>query len=222
MPDLLTERLRTFVHEQNIHPDPFFQPYHSGVYAVVDCVFSSQARYAAVTAALNRMGKRLPDTQELRFSRFLADVQSLGAEAYAVNVLTRQRLSGRLKVEVACDVARFFVEHGIETRAKFQERDIDQSEQLVLTDLVAAVHGVGPVLARYLLILLGREDHVKPDTLLSRLLADIGGTPQSMEAMRRAVSIVAAEIGATPARLDNALWKYESGGRRSLSWKTGE
>lgn len=81
---------------------------------------------------------------------------------------------------------------------------------------------MGPVLGRYLLLLLGLEQYVKPDTLLSRLLGRIGGWQPTLGNARDraliqdAISGVAAELGTTPAWLDNALWFYESTGRASL------
>lgn len=122
MPDQLTERLREFVQRENIHANPYFKIYGSGVHGVVDCVFSAQARYGTVVRALGRLENRLPDLPTLTFTEFLDDVQTLGSDQYAASVLTHQQLARRLKVDVACDVARFFVTAGIETKADLHAR----------------------------------------------------------------------------------------------------
>lgn len=237
MDDNLTGRLREFVQTHQIVPDPEFKVYASGVYAVVDCVFSSQARFGVVRNALRRLSERLPDTPTLSFNEFLWDVQCMGEEDYASVILTRQRIGhspSKLKVKVACDVAAFFAERGHQTKADFRlpsdpssgesKRETEVLEKLVLIDLVERRYGVGPVLGRYLLMLLSDERHVKPDTLLVRLLSEVGGQPlrnghaEDMELIRHAVTAIATEMKTTPARLDNALWQYESSGRKPLPW----
>jgi hypothetical protein len=75
---------------------------------------------------------------------------------------------------------------------------------------------MGPILARYLLTLLGLEDHVTPDTPLLRLFAretgwiPIMGDPLDMERVRQIVTDFAHQMNTSPARLDYALWQYES------------
>lgn len=204
---------------------------------MVDCVFSSQARFSVVKNALDRLSKHLPDKPTLTFSEFSQDVRTLGEGRYASAILTRHRIGhrpGKLKVEVARNVADFFTARGYQTRNDFQlPADIHSEaakektcelERLVLTELVKHVYGIGPVLGRYLLMLLGDERHVKPDTLLVRLLSEIGGKSlryahsEDMELVRHAVTAIATEMETTPARLDNALWQYESSGRKPLPW----
>ena len=227
-PDLaeLVSSLRAFVQEEGIQPDPDYIEWNSGLYAVLDCVYSSQVRYALIVLPLLQqrfpVATGLKDVPELTFSAFLdsvgRDPTSEQLETYAATLRTRHKIAGRLKVEVAYDVCRFFVDRGYETRAALRELGDDKLEQLVLVDLVGAVRGIGPVLGRYLLLLLGLEQHVKPDTLLVRLLGRVGrwqprfGQETDMQLIKAAVTAVAEEIGTTPARLDNALWFYESTG----------
>ncbi|ULH18224.1 hypothetical protein MF271_22410 (plasmid) [Deinococcus sp. KNUC1210] len=115
----LVSSLRAFVQEEGIQPDPAYIQWNSGLYAVLDCVYSSQVRYALIVLPL--LQQRFPaatglkDTLELTFSAFLdsvgRDPTPERLEAYAANTLrTRHKIAGRLKVEVAYDVCRFFVE----------------------------------------------------------------------------------------------------------------
>lgn len=227
---LLVDHLRAFVLAEGIQPDSNFVPWNSGVYAVLDCVYSAQARYASIVLPL--LQDRFPrlsglqDTPELRFSDFLHSVGPEPTverlETYAREVMeNRQQIAGRLKVQVAYDVCQFFVGRGLETRADLRALGDEALARLVLDDLVPAVRGIGPVLARYLLLLLGLEQYVKPDTLLSRLLGRLGewqptlGHKDDMDLIQAAVTAVAIEMRTTPARLDNALWFYESTGMAS-------
>lgn len=235
MSDPLALKLREFVDEHNIHPDPTFEPYKSGVYAVVDCVFSSQTKYTTVTNAIERLNKRLLDQPELTFSQFLADVEQFGPERYKAKVLTKQVLAKRPKLDVVCEVAQFFIARGIETKADLHARypidavdrlgeEASQLEHLILDDLVTSVRGIGPVLASYLLVLMGYENYVKSDTQLTKLMNGLSLTPlssdnpQNRQEILEAIRIVAKQLGITAYRLDNALWKFESGGKKPLDW----
>ncbi|MFK7602245.1 hypothetical protein ACI3L1_08550 [Deinococcus sp. SM5_A1] len=227
MTDPLTNKLRAFVKQENIKPDPNFELPRSGVHAVVNCVFSAQVKFELIVVPLlARLEERLPDRPELTFGQFTADVDKLGFQKYSEKVLTRHKLARKLKVEVAYCAAKFFVEKGYQVQAQFQlPNDLESEEgktneqkieSLILNELVTNVHGVGPVLARYLMWLLGDERHVKPDTLLTRLCARVSGqdlrygNARDMDSIRQAITAVAQEIETTPARLDNALWRHES------------
>lgn len=218
MTDPLPAQLSAFVQKQGIVVDPEFSLHPSGVHSVVNCVFSAQARFEVVVLPLlKRLNDRLPDVPKLTFQAFVDDVDTLGTQAYAENVLrNRQRLARRLKVEVARDVAAFFVRHDIQAVGDFRRLEDEAAEQLVLVDLVQEVEGIGPTLAHYLLWLLGREDHVKVDSLLIRLFARIGdwqprmGHDADRVRITQAIREVAAQMGTTAARLDNALWQFES------------
>ncbi|AKH17926.1 hypothetical protein [Deinococcus soli (ex Cha et al. 2016)] len=218
MTDPLPAQLSAFIQTHGIRVDPDFSLHASGVHSVVNCVFSAQARFEVVVLPLlARLNDRLPEVPGLTFQAFVEDVDSLGVQAYAKEVLcNRQQLSGRLKVDVARDVAAFFVRHGVQTVGDFRLLDDETAEQLVLVELVQEVRGIGPTLAHYLLWLMGREDHVKVDSLLTRLFARIGdwqprmGNDADRARITAAIRAVAAELGTTPARLDNALWQFES------------
>lgn len=222
------DRLRVFVQEAGIEPDPDFRPWNSGVYAVLDCVYSAQARYASVVLPLLDVrfpaNSELQDDADLTFTAFL---QSVGItptpeqfETYAADIMNnRQKLAGELKVQVAWNIAAFFAARGLETKADLLALGSDELALLVLDELVPAIRGLGPVLGRYLLLLLGLEEYIKPDTLLSRLMGRIGGWQPAlgheadMALVHEAITVIAEELKVTPARLDHALWLYESLGK---------
>lgn len=221
-----TNLLRAYVHDQAIRPDPNYFYWHSGVYIVIDCVFSAQAKYENMVLPILR--ERLPqragllDEPDLTFSRFIESVDRIAStderfERYAGEVLgNRQKIGRRLKAQIAYEVCRFFVQRDLQTMADLKAVPDDALDTMILDDLVGGVYGIGPVLARYLMLLIGREDHVKPDTMLVRLFGRLGdwkprlGHHDDMERIRTAITQVANEIGTTPARLDNALWFAES------------
>ena len=202
-----------------------FTQWQSGVYAVVDCVFSAQARYESTV--LPMLLKRLParpglvDAPELTFSAFIADIESFGNEpwdTYGERVLTLQVLARRRKVQVCYDIATFFVERGYETIGDLQTLGEEALVELVLGPLQASIHGMGPALARYLVMLLGIESQVKFDVMIQRFFGQLGAQVPGFEGVvemefAEAVMRAAAErLGTTPARLDHAIWLFMSNG----------
>jgi len=221
--DLLAQRLRELVDDGVIAVDPNYIEWQSGVYAVVDCVFSAQARYESTVLPMLR--ERLPgrpglaDGPGLRLSDFTADVDSFGPDKwdeYGREVLNLQVLNGRRKVEVCYDIARFLTLRGLETRSDLRNLGDDGLLDLVLGPLMKEIHGMGPALCRYLLILFGLESQIKPDTMIHRFFDGLSEwTPrfqriEDIELVQRIIGRIATEMGTTPARLDNAIWLYQS------------
>lgn len=199
--------------------------WQSGVYAVVDCVFSAQAKYESMVLPmlLERLPSRpgLVDEPELTFSAFIADIESFGDEpwdAYGNQVLNLQVLAGRRKVEVCHEIARFFVQRGLETMGDLRALGEEELLELVLGPLQQSIRGMGPALARYLTMLLGVESQVKFDTMLQRffeqLCGQVGwsGAPITMEQAEDVMREAASQLGTTPARLDHAIWRFMSQG----------
>jgi len=240
---VLQSSLRAFIAEHGIKPDSQFAHWQSGVYAVLDCVFSSQARYEiTVLPALKRFAANtgLKDEPGLTFTAFVQSVDRFPEPqrftTYARNVMgNRQQLSGQTKVEVAYNVCQRFISCGHDTKAALlaalpKGKPADPAtetpatpsalETIVLGEMIKdgphKIRGMGAALGPYLLMSLGVEDYVKPDTLLLRLLGRIGGWlpraghPGDLALIQDTVTRVAREMQTTPARLDNALWRYES------------
>ena len=152
----------------------------------------------------------------------------------------RGKISGRLKVQVAYDVCQKFVDRGLETIYDVQALPegipftcehpgtAGELEKFVIGGIAGVkgydypividlkVRGIGLALGAYLLILLGNETFVKPDTQLFKLMGRIGkwsprtSNMEDFQLVRQVISCAAAQRNATPASLDNALWKYES------------
>jgi hypothetical protein len=196
----------------------------SGVYAVVDCVFSAQAKYDSMVLPI--LQKRLPsrpnlqDQPELQFSAFLQDVDSFGVdkfERYASEVvLNKQKISNRRKTEICYEACYFFVQKGLETKGDIQAMKVEALQKLVLDDLQQSIRGIGPTLARYLLMLVGDESHIKPDTMILRFFSRLtawqprSSSDQDSEIIRGVIASVALQHSTTPARLDHAIWLFES------------
>ncbi len=228
---LLCTSLGALVSAGLITPDPGPARWKSGVYAVVDCVFSAQTRYESVVLPMLRerlpLRPRLADSPVLRFSTFLADVDTFEPdrwEGYGRAVLNLQVLGGRRKVQVCYELSRFLVDRGFETLADLQELGEQALLELVLGPVQSSIKGIGPALARYLAILLGVENQTQPDTMILRFISSLSpwaprfGSEEDIAVIQRVIGTVAKDTGTTPARLDNAIWRYMSydGGPNSV------
>jgi hypothetical protein len=163
----------------------------------------------------------MADEPSLRFSDFIRDVESFGPspwDPYGEAVLNLQVLSGRRKVEVCYDIAQFLVARNLETTEDLRGLGEDALLALVLGPLQTSIRGIGPALARYLAILLGIENQIKPDIMITRFFGDLidwspwGGYKGDISVMEDVIRAVAKEMGTTAARLDNAIWLFMSNG----------
>ncbi len=219
---LLIDKLRAVIDSEAIRLGEFIV-WQSGVYALVDCVFSAQTQYDRVVLPMlrTRLAARpgLADQADLTFSAFVADVNGFGPAKftrYGAEVLTRNMLTGRSKVEVCYEAAQFFARLSLERKRDLQALPGPLLEHLVLTDLRREVRGIGPTLGRYLLMLFGQEEYIKPDVMMIRFFRGLtnwmprNGHQGDAEVVRRVITAVAASLGTSPARLDHAIWQYQS------------
>lgn len=201
----LSEKIASFIEAQGIAPQKKYDSdwRKSGVYAVLDCVLSSQVRFSVVEKSLATFAETsgLRDLPELTFSDFMEFVQGgSGLRPDAERFVWvaehtfryRGKISGRTKVEVAYDVCEFFAVRGYQTKRDLQNLpagkpftcshagEIGELERLVMQDMVNLdghsphkVRGMGLALGAYLLMCLGRTDFIKPDTLLLRRVGQI-------------------------------------------------
>lgn len=229
---LVAALLRFIENEPDIRMDAFQSDWRaSGVYAVLDCVFSSAARFEAVVVpTLGRFADRtgLRDEPELTFTQFLNFVRDgqagrptpeRFAEVASETFGNRQKIAGRTKVEVAYDVCEFFASRGHETKADLlalpagepftcaHVGETGELERLVMEHLVGGtpeqgkVRGMGWALGPYLLMCLGRTDCVKPDTLLLRLIGRVNGTAWCPQSSGADFRLVRQALGCVGERL---------------------
>jgi hypothetical protein len=138
-------------------------------------------------------------------------------ERYANEVvLNKQKISNRRKTEICYDVCHFFVQRGFETKSDLQVLSSAALQKLILDDLQQSIRGIGSTLAKYLMMLVGDESHIKPDTMILRFFSRLSlwqprsSSDQDAEIIRQIIASVALNHDTTPARLDHAIWLFES------------
>ena len=92
-------------------------------------------------------------------------------------------------------------------------KDVDRNsaEQ---REAYCGTRGPGPVTWQYFLILVG-HDGVKPDTLVTRFVAQAIGREPDARTITRLVTDAAKALGVPAAALDHSIWRYISDPRRS-------
>jgi hypothetical protein len=200
---VLTERLVALANSGELALFDDARTWRSGVYALVDAVFRARASYAAVV--LPMLEERLParpgmhDRATLRFSDLLADVATCGrdpasrAEAYACEVLNRQRIGGCLKVDVCCEAATLLADRGLETGRRL--RGLSQPAWDELARDLRGVTGFGDLLVRHLAAALDRETPGSPTPRTVRFAAGLAPRAE-IDA-----SVVTAALARTARRL---------------------
>jgi hypothetical protein len=196
---------------------------------VLDAVFSINATYSGVVRVCLRYAQHaaLPDpllpvsdahtiigtTKEQRLDAFAQDVQTIGAERFAAEVIAnRARTSTRggvLKADAALSYAEILTKHGVQTIGDVAALLGDDAHLgRVEADLATvAGHGSGARRA-YLWMLAGDDRHVKPDRMVLRWIArDL--RPVTVDEARELVVATADRLGCTPWELDHAIWRAE-------------
>lgn len=108
------------------------------------------------------------------------------------------------------------MKRGFQTKNDLQVLSSAELQELVLIDLQQSIRGIGSTLAKYLLMLVGDESHIKPDTMILRFFSRLSlwqprsSSDQDSETIRQVIASVALQHATTPARLDHAIWLFES------------
>src|SRR6266705_2637408 len=199
---------------------------------VLDAIFSINARWETVSAAVGRYATHygLPLThppgivpshqQQATVDDLIAQITSVGPDRFASEVMrNRTRTSTRggiLKTEAARNFAQVLSGHGIQVIQDMSERLSDPELEADLR----RVHGQGSgVAVRYFFMLAGAHHLIKPDRMilgyLSRTLQQRIDADSAQAVLRAATEALRPDLPAiTPQLIDAAIWTYEREHRR--------
>jgi hypothetical protein len=225
------ESKRLAAYCRKVLPLKSFQPGEDSYYrhlplCVIDTVFSIGSRYAATRNTVRRFCTRFaleptnprhpePAPDQLSIADFLAIYADYGVQRMAEEVYqNRQRTSSRngiLKAEAALHFAQAIAAFDVnrfEDVARIFENEAFEAR---IRQIPGQRSGVS---LRYFYMLLGSQNHVKPDRMILRFLqAALGRTPNIQEAHDLVVvasMILRADIPyLTPAALDHLIWAYQ-------------
>lgn len=202
--------------------------YHSLPLAAIDAVFSAQALYPSVQNVVKRYCSKYelpifrlprehlpsPENQET-VSALILKMKQDGIPYFIENVfLNRSVTSGRKKAEVLLELLETFERLQIQTLQDIQAWLNHPVQQKKLINAITSIHGIGEATYRYLLMLSGDEQMVKPDTMILRFIRNaIDESVNEAEAVSliQAVSqqLLPKYPRLNPRLLDYIIWSWQ-------------
>lgn len=210
-------------------PDGLQTPdgYRDSGLAVVDAVFSIQARYEGVTRVVANYAEwaDLTEVAPLPVERDAPDLHDvsvlthrLGAmsgDAAANDVFDNRSVAHRLKAELVIDAAQALVAAGVRRR---QDVALTPTDEVYATQKLAwtSVDGLGPVTFEYFRMLCGAETS-KPDIMVIAWLCEVLGPDYGW---RNALDLMSAlrdeltrrwGLDVSLRAVDHTVWRHQSG-----------
>lgn len=203
-------QLLAYVHSQvtEIHDRPGGWPGNVEL-ALIDAVLSIRARYgvSANTGVRGAIGRYKTESGRKCWDDLsvLADVDP---DWMARVLANKQKTGGVLKAEAIVAAAGRLSAVGVKHSADVERDSAAQRAAYCGT------RGLGPVTWAYFLMLVG-HDGVKPDTLVTRFVAQALGAESSPQAVTQLVTEVARRLEMPASQLDHSIWRHMSNPRRS-------
>ncbi len=204
--------------------DPNLDFYKSLPICILDAVYSIGVKYSSTAKVTERYIKHFDlnisssaaDENEHTVKDFLNNIKEAGGtSAFAENVVhNRQRTSsvnGILKSEACELVARVFEKHGINTLDDFAS----YADKSSLDKDILTVHGQSSgIMLRYLYMLAGDNQRIKPDRMVQRFVAgifpEIKDHDELQELIARSAEVLKSDFPEmTPRFLDYLIWEYQ-------------
>lgn len=170
--------------------------------AVIDAVLSVRARYGQPH---NGVRGQVALWRAHR-GGVADDLAMLTVDGLGRVLTSRQRLSGRSKVEVIADAA------GALTRAQITSAGDVLAERDRARQVYCSVKGLSTVTFDYLCMLIGAET-VKPDTWILRYLHQVLERPVDVAEASLLLNAAARELGRSAREVDHQVWLAMRSGR---------
>lgn len=218
------------LHQQlivNNRKDPNEEFYKSLPLCIIDAVFSIGVKYKSAEKATAHfidhfnldVSRTYPIQKEYTVNDFIHDMNSFSSfdEAAVSGFNNRQRTSSRngiLKAEACFRVAEVFQKHNVDTLKDFN----NYTNTTALDRDILAVKGQGSgIMLRYLHMLAGRSDEVKPDrhvvNFIQNVFPHLSMSPKYHDAikqtMHETVHLLQSKYPTLTERfLDVLIWEY--------------
>lgn len=184
--------------------------------ALVDAVFSANARYGSKTTGVRRVIQAWRDHTHREplddLAALLADVENLGGpDAFADALGNHQRVPGGapdrpLKTTAVVEAARALVDEGASTSRQLRDRVARDPKRVPV--VLRRVGRIGAVTVSYFLMLLGVPD-IKADRMICRFVESAIGQDVTSEEARGTMVRAAGDLGIDARRLDHAAWDWQ-------------
>jgi len=203
--DVLLEHIRIKVTEMQKTPDGW--PGNVEL-ALIDAVLSIRAVYgvSAETGVRGAIKRYKRDSGRDSWD----DLSVLGGidPVRLLEVLANKQKTGRVtKAEAIVSAAARLADAGARHAADIDRTSVEQR------NAYCGTRGLGPVTWDYFLMLVG-NDGVKPDTLLTRFVAEALGRKPGSGEVSRLVTEAAKRLDMSASALDHSIWRHMSRPRR--------
>ncbi|MCX7926971.1 MAG: hypothetical protein N2606_02405 [Candidatus Omnitrophica bacterium] len=132
-----------------------------------------------------------------------------GPEVFAEKVLKNQtKIHNILKSKIILNLADYFIRENIIYLNQFSKWACKVDPDLFVKE--NKIFGVGPTVVRYLAMLAGNEQFIKPDRHILNFLKQILERTLSPKEAEELLRQVAKNLNVTPRTLDNCIWRYQS------------
>lgn len=215
--------------------DEYF--YQSLPLAAIDAVFSARATYPSVQKVVQRYCDRYhlaifrspktrlpPHESQESVSSLVQKMKCYGIPFFAEDVFENRSVTcGRRKAEVLLDLLEALERLQIQTFQDMQACVNHPSQRQPLIDAITAVHGIGEATYRYLLMLTGDNQMVKPDTMILRFARNALGHPVSHQDAVTLIQSVSRMLlprypKMDPRTLDHLIWSWQRDQREAKSF----
>ena len=172
--------------------------------AIVGAVFSIQANNTAWTKVADRFDAYATAKKGSVAEFSLRDFSKNFDEMQRMMVFNHQKIAARLKSDICLDVSQALGNANLDLIARMPLSEIEK-----MASKLKKIHGVGPALIQFFLLLCGRDDFIKGDTMIvSYVSRALGRQVNAGDAVRLLMNV--SEVhSVSPGNLDLVIWRFE-------------
>lgn len=149
-----------------------------------------------------------------------------GPELFAKDVLknkSRGNVGGRvtsLKSEILAQLADWLTRQGVDGLESLQKWSLQSDPDRTAFALKAeGIWGIGSTTLKYLMMLAGDVNQIKPDRHIKAFVSDMVQHPVGSDEATRALKDEAARLGVSPMEVDHSVWVYQRDSNRTRGTK---
>lgn len=206
---------------------PEYRYAHSSL-CLLDAVYSINAKYQSVRrddgeGVIGRYCRSAglepfesTKTGEDTLTNLRSRLTDRGPELFAKEVLrnrSRGNVGGRvtsLKSEILAQLADWLTRQGVDGLDSLQKWSLrSHPDQVEFALKAEGIRGIGSTTLKYLMMLAGNSNQIKPDRHIKDFVSDIVHHPVGSDEATEVLKDEATRVGACPMEVDHSVWFYQ-------------